>query len=76
MSCQCIYDILSEIDVAERAVHRIPSAPKTNCYFILNIGKDLMDYDSSAVNKLNIQDRLRDGTSAWDDISVSNFAFY
>ena len=76
MSCQAIFDIPSDCNVEQRAVERIPSAPKSNCYFILKLGRDLMDYDAASANKLKIQDRLRDGTGGWDETTCCNFNFY
>ena len=76
MTAQRIYDILSDPNVAQRASCRVPTASKSNCYFILHIGNELMDYERSTKNKLKIQDCLRDGTSAWDDVSTCNFNFY
>ena len=35
-----------------------------------------MDYEKSSVNKPLIQDKIRDGTSSWDDVNTSNFDFY
>ena len=72
LSTQAIFDILSSPDVVERSVHRIPTAPKSNCYFILNLGPELTDYDNIAANCMKVQDRLRDGTGGWDDMSVCN----
>ena len=60
----------------DRAIDRIPTAPKSNCFFILNVGQELLDYEKSAKNKLKIQDRLRDGTGAWDEMSISNHNFF
>ena len=57
-------------------MERIPSSPKSNCYFILKLKRDSMDYDAASANKLNIQDRLRDGTGGWDATTCCNFNFY
>ena len=76
MSTQRIFDIFSELDVKDRAIHRIPTAPKSNCFFILNVEQELLDYEKSAKNKLKIQDRLRDGTGAWDEMSIFNHNFF
>ena len=76
MSAQAIYDILSSENVNKLSIQRIPSGPKSNCYFILNIGKELTDFDSASSNRMKIQDRRRDGTGAWTDISTSNTCLY
>lgn len=72
MSTQAIFDLLSSRDVAERSIQRIPSGPKSNCYFILNLGKELTDYETASNHRMKVQDRLRDGTGAWDDMNVCN----
>lgn len=76
MSTQAMFDILSRSDVANRAIQRIPSGPKSNCYFILHLGDELTDYTKLSSNRLKIQDRLRDGTGGWDDTYVSNACLF
>ena len=76
LSSQAIFDILSEPNVAARSLQRIPNGPKTNCYFILNLGTDFTDYANLSLNNMKIQDRLRDGTGGWDDISLSNACYF
>ena len=76
MSTQAQFDILSRSDVADRAIQRIPSSPKSNCYFILHLGEELTDYTKLSINRLKIQDRLRDGTGGWDDTYVSNACLF
>ena len=35
-----------------------------------------MDYENSRANKAHIQDKIRDGTGAWDEVNTFNFDFY
>ena len=74
-TAQARFTLLSAREVAKQTVPRIPSGPKSNCYVILSIGIDLMDYEKSSVNKQLIQDKIRDGTGSWDDVNTSNFDF-
>ena len=45
LTAQSIFDLLSEPTVRERAVSAIPTGPKLNCYFVVNIGAELTDYE-------------------------------
>ena len=76
MSAQAIYDIFSSGDATEFAVQRIPSGPKSNCYFLLNLGQELSAYEAATAHRLKVQDRLRDGTGGWDDVFTNNAAFF
>ena len=60
LSPQSIFDVLSEPNVRERAVSAIPIGPKVNCYFILNIGVELTDFEKYFDNRQRIRDKLRD----------------
>ena len=74
-TAQTLFILLSSPDIANQAVLRIPSGPKSNCYFLLKMGADFMDYEKSRANKARIQDKIRDGTGAWD-VNTFNFDFY
>ena len=76
LSSQAIFDILSEPNVAARSVDRIPNGPKSNCYFILHVGTQLTEHANNSVNRMKMQDRLRDGTGGWDEYSVSNACYF
>lgn len=76
MSAQAIYDIFSAGNIGELSIKRIPPGPKSNCYFILNMGRELTEYSMVRTNRMKFQDRLRDGTGAWSDISVNNATYY
>ena len=76
LSSQAIFDIFSVPDIAERAIKRLPSGPKSNCDFILNLGKELTEYTSASMNRMKIQDHLRDGTGGWADQCVNNSCCY
>lgn len=76
MSAQVIYDLFSTPNIEQKAVSRIPSGPKTNCYFIVNLGAELTDFDSHHSNRLILQDRLRDGAGSWTDYSSNNTSCY
>ena len=60
LTAQSIFDILSEPTMRERAVSAIPTGPKVNCYFLLNIGAELTDYEKYLDNRQRIHDKLRD----------------
>ena len=66
LSAQAIFDILSDPTDRERAVHTIPNGPKVNCYFIVNIGAKLTDYNTFDENRLKIRFKLREGSGVWD----------
>ena len=76
VTAQALFTLLSAREIAKQTVPRIPSGPKSNCYFILSIGEDLIDYEKSSVNKPLIQDKIRDGTGSWNDVNTSNIDFY
>ena len=72
MSALAIFDILSSPNIVQKSVKRIPSALKSNCYFILNLGVELTEFEKAKDNRLKIQDRLRDGTGSWTEFSANN----
>ena len=76
MSTQAIFDLFSCPDVADRSIERLPKGHKSNCFFILNLGKDLTEYGTASSYRLKIQDRLRDGTGAWDNQNLNNSLFH
>ena len=67
LSAQSIFDLLSKQEVRDRAVRAIPTGPKFNCFFVLNIGAELTDYQTLYDdNRKRIGDKLRDGTGVWN----------
>ena len=68
LSARSIYSLLSEPTVRERAVLRIPSGLKVDCYFVVNIGAELTDYEKYKDNEncRKISDKLYDGTGSWN----------
>ena len=75
LTAQSIFDILSEPTMRERAVAAIPTGPEVNCYYILNIGSELTDYEKYCENRQRISDKLRDGVGARDLYSSTNNYF-
>ena len=78
MTPQDIFDLLSDSTVRERAVGTIPAGPKTNCFFVVNIGAELTDYKSyeSGEIRRKIYERLRDGTVLWNRQKTDNSKCY
>ena len=69
---QQLYELLSNSKIRIDAVKTIPSCKKENCYFIVNIGIALTEYDNYNRNRLRLQDALKDNTGPWDHQSSTN----
>ena len=78
LSAQSIFDLLSQPTVRERALRAVPTGPKVNCYFVVNIGAELTDYKTykTVENLRTIRHKLRDGTGDWYYRKVENRECY
>ena len=65
LSAQSIFDLLSDPKVREGAVRTIPTGPKVNCFFVVNVGAELTDYQKRETNFIRIISKCFDGTVAW-----------
>ena len=72
LSAKEIFQILLYTENLDKAVRRLPFAPKSNCFFILNMDPELTEYNTQENMCRAIQDRLRDGTGAWRHRSCNN----
>ena len=65
LSAQSIFDLLSDPKVRKAAVRTIPTGPKVNCFFVVNVGAELTDYRNRHTNLIRINAQCFDGTGAW-----------
>ena len=74
LSAQSIFNLLSQPNVRERAVTAIPTGPKVNCFFVLDIGAELTDYQTFKFDNIRkrIRGKLSDGTGVWEYTSKDN----
>ena len=73
LSARLIFELLSQPQVRAQAVSAIPTGPKVNCYFVVNIGAELTDYQKYFENRQKISDKLREST--FQLVNSSNHCF-